>query len=275
MSTPAPTIQVRNLRFSREVGDYPRWWHGGDPVATGFFNALSSTFPEGERFFMDSVRPYRREVSAELAGEIAAFLGQEAVHSREHAAFNAIAAEAGYDIARLEARSKAPLDDGRAKGPMAMLAATCALEHFTAILAHALLARGGRDLDGAAQEARRLWTWHAIEEIEHKAVAFDTFLHATRGWSGWRRWTARSRAMMVATVHFLRTLFANLADLYRQDGINGPRIWARTAWYLFGAPGVLRRTFLLWLGYFRPGFHPWDRDDRRLIEGASQAAALG
>jgi uncharacterized protein len=269
MPAETPAIQIRNLRFSREAAHYGRWWHGGDPVATAFFNALSSTFPEGERFFMDSVRFYRREVPDELAGEIAAFLGQEAVHSREHGAFNAIAAEAGYDIARLEARSKAPLDQGRGKGPVAMLAATCALEHFTAILAHALLARGGCDLAGAAEEARRLWTWHAIEEIEHKAVAYDTYLHISRGWSRWRRWKVRSHAMLIATAHFLRTLFANLADLYRQDGIHGPRTWARTSWYLFGLPGVLRRTFLPWLAYFRPGFHPWDRDDRALIEGAA------
>ncbi len=54
-----------------------------------------------------------------------------------------------------------------------------ALEHFTAILAHQLLA-DPRHLEGAEKETADLWRWHAVEEIEHKGVAYDTWLHATR-----------------------------------------------------------------------------------------------
>ncbi len=262
---PAPTIIVRNERFASASGPWARWWHSSDPVPTAFFNALSSTFPVGETFFMDSVRPWRRSVPAELAAEIGAFLGQEAVHKREHAAMNGLAEGAGYKIAPLEARSAARLEVARARGPVAMLAATAALEHFTAILSHALLARGGRDLDGAPEAARRLWLWHAREEIEHKAVAFDVLTHATRGLSGWQRWRLRSRIMILASLHFVTTLIRNLADLYRQDGLHGPRIWARTGWYLLGRPGVLRRIAPAWARWFRPGFHPWEVDDRGLL----------
>src|SRR3546814_5237820 len=57
-------------------------------------------------------------------------------------------------------------------------------------------------LGGAAEEARQLWRWHAIEEIEHKAVAFDTYLHAARSMTPLRRWLKRSTVMCVTTMRF-------------------------------------------------------------------------
>jgi uncharacterized protein len=192
-------IPVRDLHFSRKDPARPRWWHHGDPVPTAFFNALSCTFPAGEKFFMDSVRRFRREAPEPLRSQIAAFLAQEAVHSREHGAFNALAADSGYDIAKLEGRTKVVLDRARTRADVAQLAGTCALEHFTAILAHHLLSTDGAELRGAPDEAVRLWCWHAMEEVEHKAVAFDTFLMATQSWSRGRRYRARIRAMLIAT----------------------------------------------------------------------------
>ena len=258
-------IPVRNLRFSHDAATHPRWWHGGDPVPTAFFNALSCTFPLGEKFFMDSVRAFRGRTPEPLASQIGDFLAQEAVHSREHMAFNKAAADAGYDIAALEARIKRRLDFARTRSAEEQLAATCALEHFTAILAHALLANKGLDMNGAPEEARRLWTWHAMEEIEHKAVAFDTYLHVTRGWSALRRYRIRIRAMIVATLILYSTVGANMRDLYRADGISNRRIWGKTLKYLFVHPGSLRRIFPAYLTYFKPRFHPWQHDDRALL----------
>jgi hypothetical protein len=242
--TPAhPAIPLRDLRFNREPAKHPRWWHGGDPVPTAFFNALSCTFPAGEKFFMDSVRAYRRDVPAALQEQIKGFLAQEAVHSREHAAFNQLAADSGYDVERLERRTKSVLDFARKRSQVRQLAATCALEHFTAILAHDLLAHDSRDMAGAPEDAAQLWSWHAVEEIEHKAVAYDTFLAATAGMSPLRRYLMRSLAMLLATAILFTTIRASMRDLYHADGLKGPRIWGRTIAYLFGTPGILRRIF--------------------------------
>ena len=267
-------IPVRDLHFSRKDPARPRWWHHGDPVPTAFFNALSCTFPAGEKFFMDSVRRFRREAPEPLRSQIAAFLAQEAVHSREHGAFNALAADSGYDIAKLEGRTKVVLDRARTRADVAQLAGTCALEHFTAILAHHLLSTDGAELRGAPDEAVRLWCWHAMEEVEHKAVAFDTFLMATQSWSRGRRYRARIRAMLIATATLSATIAANMADLYREDGLKGIRIWARTLHYLFVKPGVLRRTTPAYLAYYKPGFHPWQHDDRALLEHSATRLGL-
>jgi len=103
ISTKTPpdlAIGLRDYKFGRGGGPgHPRWWLNGDPIATAFFNALSATFPQGERFFMESVKTHREAAVGELRGQVAAFLFQESIHSREHVVFNEIASRAGYDMA--------------------------------------------------------------------------------------------------------------------------------------------------------------------------------
>ena len=138
--TPANlTITPRDRRFARDARP-GRWWHGGDPYATAFYNALSATFPKGEAFFVESVRLFREGAPDKLAEEIKGFTTQEAIHSREHAAFNKAAVDGGYDLAQLEKRIQERLDFVRSKPQIAWLASTMALEHFTAIFDQQLLA---------------------------------------------------------------------------------------------------------------------------------------
>ena len=185
--TPADlTITPRDRRFGRDVGP-TRLWHGGGVAATAIYNALSATFPTGEAFFVDSVRAFRDGAPPKLAEEIKAFTTQEVIHSREHLAFNRRATDGGYDLSKLQNRVDERLAMTKSKPPIVSLAATMALEHFTAILAHQLLATPAH-LAGADSEAAELWRWHAAEEIEHKGVAYDTWLHATRAWPNYKRW---------------------------------------------------------------------------------------
>lgn len=265
--TPADLrIEKRNVKFGREAAP-PRWWHGGDPGRTAFFNALSSTFPVGEKFFMTAVRHYRNEAPEPLRSQIDDFLYQESMHSREHVVFNRQAEDVGYDIASLEDRARRTIAWVKRRSPLQQLAATCALEHFTATLAHDALA-DPRHLGGATDEAKRLWQWHAMEEIEHKAVAFDTYLFATRHMTGFRRWLKRSLVMGLTTVRFHYVIFRNTADLLRQDGRNDWATWRRLLAYLYGRPGTLRLLLSGVFIYMRPGFHPWEIDDRHLLTKA-------
>ncbi|BBD98278.1 metal-dependent hydrolase [Sphingobium amiense] len=257
------TITPRDRRFGR-ARRMQRHWLNGDPFATAFFNALSITFPRGEAFFIDSVRAFREGASDKLRQEIAAFIKQEVVHSREHLAFNRQVTDQGYDVSRLDADVTMVLDLAYRRPPIVRLAATMALEHFTAILAHELL-RDPRHLDGADPDLAALWRWHAVEEIEHKGVAHDTWVHATRDWPRLRRWWVRSLMMLIVTRHFLHHRARGMVDLLRQDGITGIRAWGGLLHYALARPGIVRRVALPWLGYFLPGFHPWKVDDRALI----------
>ena len=273
-ATPADlTITPRNIAFGRGKTN-PRWWMGGDPVATAFYNALSVTFPQGESFFIESVRQFRDDAPPALKEQITAFVKQEVLHTREHVAFNRQVAQAGYDTRRMEERVRQRIDISRARHPLAQLAVTMALEHLTAILAHALLA-DPRHLVDAPPEVRRLWQWHAMEEIEHKGVAYDTFMHATRGLSRFKRWSIRARVMLLVTWHFTEGRTRDIADLFEQDGIRNWKSWARLLHFLLVRPGIARKIAAEWLAFFRPGFHPWQHDDRALLAEAERMIGNG
>jgi uncharacterized protein len=272
---PTPTdlsITPRDRRFGRDATT-PRLWHGGRVEATAIYNALSATFPIGEAYFVESVRAFREGTPPKLAEEIRGFTTQEAIHSREHDAFNKRAADAGYNLSKLEQRVTERLAITRDRPPIVNVAATMALEHFTAILAHELLANP-RHLDGAETETADLWRWHAVEEIEHKGVAYDTWLYATRDWPRFKRWKVKAKVMLLVTRNFLVDRTAGSLELMRQDGVTGVRAWWLLLSYLWVRPGVFRKIAGAWLSYFLPGFHPWNVDDRHLL-GAYAAIASG
>jgi predicted metal-dependent hydrolase len=266
------TITPRDRRFGRGLKQ-DRWWMGGDPVGTAFYNALSATFPKGEAFFVESVRAFREGTPPKLDAEIKAFTTQEVMHSREHVQFNKRALDAGYDMAALERRVEWRLSITRDRPPIINLAATMCLEHFTAILANQLLGNP-RHLDRADPENAALWRWHSIEEIEHKGVAYDTWLHATRALPRGRRWKIKAKVMLFVTRNFVVDRSLGTIALLRQDGITGPKAWARMLWFTWVRPGMLRKILGAWLSFFLPGFHPWKHDDRALIAAEEQRLAL-
>ncbi len=265
------TITVRDQRFGRETKP-GRWWIKGDPIGTAWHNALSATFPRGEAFFIEAVKAHREGASAKLEAEIRAFVRQEINHTREHIAFNRAAVDAGYDLDAIDARVAANLELTKGRPAILNLAVTMALEHYTAMMAHEFLANP-KHFKNAEPETAAMWRWHAIEEIEHKGVAYDTWLHATRDWSKWRRWKVKSIMMVLITGRFLGHRWQDTLELLKQDGLTGWRVKAKLAWYLVGTPGVLRRIFPAWCAYFLPGFHPWQHDDRALIGKAESEFA--
>jgi len=261
--TPADLqITVRDRRFGRDAKP-ERWWLNGDPVGTAWHNALSATFPRGEAFFIEAVKANRAGAPARLEGEIRAFVKQEINHTREHLAFNRVAKDAGYDLDRIDRRVEERLKQISDRAPILNLAATMALEHFTAMLANELLANP-KHLAGGG-EVSEMWRWHSVEEIEHKGVAYDTWLHATRDWTRWKRWKVKSLMMLVVTKTFIGHRIGDTLNLLAQDGLTGAKWKARVLWYLFGKPGMIRRIFPAWASFFLPGFHPWNHDDRALI----------
>ncbi len=257
-------IIVRDRRFARDGAATRRWWLNGDPVGTAWFNALSATFPRGEAYFIESVKAFRDGASPKLTAEIRAFVRQEINHTREHIVFNKLAASAGYDIQFIDQRVEEMLALTKGRPQVLNLAATMALEHFTAMLGQELLANPAH-LKGADGDLGDLWRWHSAEEIEHKGVAYDTWLHATRGWGRFRRWRIKSIMMLIVTCRFIAHRTADVAELLAQDGLTGAKWKWKIAAYLLWKPGFLRRIIPQWLAFFMPGFHPWNHDDRALI----------
>ncbi|MBX9747879.1 MAG: metal-dependent hydrolase, partial [Hyphomonadaceae bacterium] len=120
-STPADVqIAPRDIHFDVEAARAGHWL-GGDPVGTAVFNALSITFPDGERLFIDAVRHYRGELSGKLVDDVKNFIAQEAVHSREHHLLNQLIDRDKYPVAEVEAGVRERVAYARSRGPMRML----------------------------------------------------------------------------------------------------------------------------------------------------------
>ena len=257
------TITVRDERFNRTTR--PRRWWAGDAFGTAWHNALSATFPRGEAFFIESVKAHRDGADPRLAEEIRAFVRQEINHTREHVAFNRLAEDHGYDIKAIDARVAEMLALFKGRPAYLNLASTMALEHYTAMMAAEFLGNPAH-FSNADPEVRAMWEWHALEEIEHKGVAFDTWNHATRNWSASRRYKVRCLMMLIVTMRFFSHRWQDTLELLAQDGITGWKAKWGLLKYLTVSPGIVRRIFPAWLAYFKPGFHPWDHDDRALID---------
>jgi predicted metal-dependent hydrolase len=248
----------RAIPVRRPVFDFARvatpHWFGGDPFLSHLANAMSLTFPEGERFFMDAVKHYQdRVTSPALKQEISRFLGQEALHSRAHEVYNDWLRTLGLQPEAIEQQVKEGLGQVRQdRSPRYQLAMTCALEHFTAMMAELLLESDDvREL--MDPEVRRLLVWHAIEETEHKAVAFDVYA-ATGG-----SYRTRVIAMLITTFGFTISVALFQAALMRQDpAAAGLGVKLRGFSKMWIKPGWFRRLVPSYLDYFRRDFHPWD-----------------
>lgn len=267
---PAAEFAPRPMRVAFDES-LPRYWYGGNVFVTHYMNALSLLFPHGEKFFIDAVRACRdRSDDAALQAQIRAFVGQEGWHRSVHAGYNAWLERIGLPAARLEARHAAKLDLARNQlSPRGWLAATICAEHFTAIMAHDLLANPERSEPMDAHFAR-LWRWHALEELEHKAVAYDLFV-ASGG-----RYATRVRSMLLVTLNFTLDVAGNLIALLRADGqLWKPRVWAQGFSFLFGRrPGLFWKLLPGWLAFFRRDFHPWQQDDRALVRRAADELGI-
>lgn len=256
------SISVRHLDVDLTQG-FPRYWNGGDAYRTHLFNALSMLFPQGEQGFIDAVKSCVPMIPGqgfdELRQDVKLFIGQEATHRHQHAQMNDELARQGYR-SRVERYLKASIEWGlKTLPPRTNLAATVAYEHFTAVLGDGLLRREAwtRDMTPAM---RQLWLWHAAEETEHKAVAFDVYQAVGGGWG------ARAFAFFYAFIEFNLLVTIQVCSMLWRDGkLFSPRTWwsAFTLWW--GRDGIVYHLVPRLFTFLKPGFHPWQDDNRELL----------
>jgi len=238
-------------------------WFDQHAFKTAWFNAMSITFPLGEKFFIDSVRHFAGQISdPKLMEDIRGFCGQEGFHRREHQRYNeALCRLRGYDLQLMEDRLERNIQRSyKFMSPLQRLALTASMEHITAIMAESALSDDDPMLGQADSAMRALWQWHAAEEMEHKAVAFDVY-RAVGGTEKLRR-----QALRQATFFLALDIGLGLLHMLRRDkNLWNLRVW-REGWkFLFFKGGILRRVWPAYKEYYREGFHPWDRDTRPLL----------
>lgn len=256
-----PIVPRERLDFGLD-GDIPKYWWGNDPFKTRFFDALSVIFPPGERFFMTCVRDFRDQISdPQLLSDIQGFNRQEAQHSMVHSQFNHRLKAQGIDVDGLNKTVETLLFKKYRSwyGRGYTLAITSALEHFTAISAHALFDE--RDIMGDADHrVRAMFAWHAIEEVEHKGVAYDIMQKYAK--VGYAR---RVLALIDSTIMFPVLIAYGINHMLKQDGLSWPqraRVMAKGAWWLLKPGGFLAPLYSHYFPYYKPGYHPWQESDQ-------------
>lgn len=255
-----PSFPVRRMDYVFEETE--RYWLANDPVSTHYFTALSLLFPEGEKYFVESVRAVRDLVknNPQLEKDIGAFIGQEAMHSKEHHAFHATARKYNLDPDSLEKNVGTILNKYfKFSNKQLNLALTAGLEHFTAVLVVAMMEKISDHMTD--DTVRHLWLWHSIEETEHKAVAFDVYqqLYGT----GVRAYVPRVAMFSLGVV----VLLGLQTDMMIRLLVRDKQLGNMKSWMKFmGSIGIgfplLTPQFLK---YYRPHFHPNDTDESQLV----------
>lgn len=250
-------------------------WHPGGPNVAQFLNTMSLFFPVGERFFIDSVRQYRNQITdAELKKAVVGFIGQEAMHGREHEEYNDAVASHQVPIEAQEKFVGDLLSAIQKNTPTSIqLAATVALEHLTAILADGLLS-----LDNIMEDAdidyKTLWQWHALEETEHKAVAFDVYQTAIGSDDELTAYALRCAALALATGIFFSIFIPYyLHNVRIKGGLFDIKGWTAVARLTWGKKGIFRHITPAWFDWFKRDFHPWDHDNRHYLDQLEQRLA--
>jgi predicted metal-dependent hydrolase len=240
-------------------------WFGGNPFTSHLVHALSFLFPPGEEMFVKSVNHFKDQVTdPDLRRAIKAFAGQEHLHSKMHHDFNVwiqsripeaevycqrIADGINRDYIRMEKRK-----------PIVNLAVTVALEHITAVMAATFLSRPDM-LEKLQPEVRALFIWHAIEEVEHKSVAFDVY--RTVGGS----YLTRVWAMIMCTMILTGKTLYYQGKLLQNDGQLGNwRAGLQALRECFGQGGFFTVLRSRYLDYFRRDFHPSQHNDQELVD---------
>ena len=264
------TIPTRRISFEETWRGVPRHFAAdGDLINSHLAAALSAVFPDGEEFFVRSVRRYRDEIAdPELKRQVAGFIGQEAMHGREHRVFNARLDGLGYGTKRVERFVKRGLAiRERLLPPIHSLAATAALEHYTATLAELLLSSEEMRARFADAQVRNLFLWHALEECEHKAVAFDVY----RAVGGTERLRVITMNLMTAGFFTVVTVQV-VASLCRDRATYRPGALHASIGRFRRSPLMRREVWQQLRDYNRRGFHPDDRDTTALVASVAPAA---
>lgn len=248
-----PTIVPRKGPDLDLDGDIPRYWLGGDPFKTRFFDAMSILFPEGEKFFIACVRDFREQIAdPALAAAVKDFTFQEGQHGMVHTQFNNRLKAQGIAVDAILAEQKRIEFSVFRKyfSRRFTLGQTAACEHLTALMAYGFFAHGVlRDAD---PRIRAMYAWHAVEEIEHKSVAFDVYRDVAKG-----GYFTRIGSLLFVSVTFPLHVFLIMRHMFKVDQLpNRWALWRKGLWWLYGPGGLFPPMLRDYLHYFRPAFHP-------------------
>ena len=249
----AEPVVRSNLDF--KLDEIPRFWFAGDPFRTRMFDALSLTFPDGERYFIESVRLFRDKIKdPDLQQRVADFIRQEAQHGIAHDKMNQVMKDQGMPLDQfINFLTRLFKSELKHRSPQYNIAMTAAAEHLTALMADTFYSKK-ETLAEAHPYVRALFAWHAIEEMEHRDVAFDVMKNVGEVPEYLRKFT-----LALTTVAMLGFTSYRASVMLGHDGFSRleqfQMAYKGLPWF-FGKKGILTRMSQQYLSWYQADFHP-------------------
>lgn len=256
----------RDVSFELDSDKIPRYWFGNDPWLTHWMNAIFGNVPVGERFVMKATRQQLDKISDPSIRKAAvSFIHQEGSHAKAHDGLNKVLEAQGLPIKESQVLVQAIFDAYENYMPDVMKFAFSATgEHFTATLSTVMM-ENPELWDETPDEVAALAFWHFVEEIEHKSVSMDIYRDTCGD-------NAYSYAVLMATLALGLSTLATAAHmswfylLWKDRQITNLRSAFKAARKMLFKPGLFRRSFVSeTLPFLSPRFHPWDNDNREMI----------
>ncbi|MBV1883348.1 MAG: metal-dependent hydrolase [Pseudomonadales bacterium] len=246
------TLIKRKAEFDFDA-DIPRFWQG-EVFATRMLDAMQLAFPDGERMFIQSIRNYEDKITDPvLKRQVKEFIYQEAQHGIAHTEFTEMLTEQGLNVNGPVKLMKNMMVTFTDKAPKkVVLAATVAAEHLTASLGEFLVGSEDNMLTKAHPSIKAMYMWHGVEEVEHKAVAFDVYEQVAGG-----GYFTRALALAAIYPFALIPLTAGTMAMMQVDGELNVKELRKGVSVMFGKNGIFRKTFPAVMSYYKPSFHPW------------------
>ncbi|MBL8033056.1 MAG: metal-dependent hydrolase [Leptospiraceae bacterium] len=241
----------------------PKHWFGDSAFLSHVLNTWTAIFPDAERYFVRwSKKALASVTDAQIKKDIQGFIGQETMHANQHEKLWDLLRAQGYNLDPvLWVVQKVAFDwIEKAMPDKANYALVAGLEHFTAMFGE-IYFENPELMNKMHGEMKRLFEWHAAEEIEHKAVAYDQLMQIDDSYA------LRTGVMNLAVVGLYLITFGNAFYFMAQDrSLFNPKEWLTIADVFFGKYDLARKTLVKFLEYYKPGFHPWDNENYHLAQ---------
>jgi predicted metal-dependent hydrolase len=261
-------IIVRKVNYNYNIPiRKDRYWAENNPILTHFFNAFQSTFPEGEKLFiqaaLDGAASLQKkgELDHIFKRDLKKFIQQEALHSQQHIKWTNALINYGYNgLESYDLRLKRFRIFSKKYFPLSLrLAITAAAEHYTASLAYLFTYIRPDILIRLPLQFRGLLLYHAMEELEHKSVCFDLYQNLSGSY------IIQLFGFLFVTLDLIINVYIRIRYLLKRDGIFDSKHRLNLYKFLFGKKGIAKGLVIQIKRFLSPRFHPWNNDERKLI----------
>ncbi|MBF6168802.1 metal-dependent hydrolase [Streptomyces gardneri] len=258
----AHAITARDVHF--DFDSVPMHYVPGEALATHIVNVMHLVLPEGERAMAQALAEALPHIDDErLREEVTGFIGQETMHANSHEAARRHLQAIGLDVDSYVAKVAWLVDrilgdhglTGRARDEWLKerLGLFAGMEHYTAVLGEWLLNADILEEKGMHPAMLDLVRWHGAEEVEHRSVVYDAFMHLDGSYA------RKARTAILASATLLPLFIVSTACLYRKDpSPRKGRFWGLQFWSATRRGVIPKWTvfFTEMPRYLRPGFHP-------------------